>query len=219
LRSTLTTVYILGIEIQGEEETMAEFMVDTKGRQVPITMVSELDKLRDQTVRNIVVKALQESRRLQEFKGQIREDIMSFLDLSSEQYGKSFGGRKGNVTLTSYDGSLKVLLAVNEILAFDERLQIAKEIIDGCIARWSEGARDEIRALINDTFAVDKAGNINRGRILGLRRLAIEDPDWKRAMTAISDAIQVAGSKEYIRIYTRDESGEYKQVQLDVAAL
>jgi hypothetical protein len=29
----------------------------------------------------------------------------------------------------------------------------------------------------------------------------------------------VSGSKEYLRVYTREENGEYRQVPLDVAAL
>jgi hypothetical protein len=38
-------------------------------------------------------------------------------------------------------------------------------------------------------------------------------------MQAITDSIQVAGSKEYLRIYERTNEGEYRQVPLDVAAL
>ncbi|MDR1858862.1 MAG: DUF3164 family protein, partial [Treponema sp.] len=82
-----------------------------------------------------------------------------------------------------------------------------------------EGSRNEIKALVNSAFYVDKAGNINTARILGLRRLDISDPEWKRAMEAITESIQVSGSKEYLRVYTRADNGEYQQVPLDVAAL
>ena len=37
---------------------------------------------------------------------------------------------KGNVTLTSYDGKYKIQRAIAEYLHFDERLQVAKELID-----------------------------------------------------------------------------------------
>jgi hypothetical protein len=196
-----------------------EFMTDSRGSLVPVAMVSDLDKLRDQTVRGIAARALEMRDRLTAFKGEMRGDLLSYLALSSERYGKKYGGKKGNVTLMSYDGTLKLILAVNENIVFDERLQIAKSIIDECISRWSEGSRDEIRALVNDAFYVDKTGNINTTRILGLRRLNIQDAEWKRAMDAITDSIQVSGSKEYLRVYTREKDGEYKQVPLDVASL
>ena len=196
-----------------------EFMTNTQGHQVPIDMVAEIDKLRDQTVRNITNKALEMKKQLVAFKQELRGELYSYLDKSYKFYKKSYGGKKGNITLMSYDGSLKLMLAVNEHIVFDERLQIAKTIIDECINKWSKGSRSEIRALVNSAFYVDKAGNINTARILGLRRLDITDPDWKKAMEAITESIQVSGSKEYLRVYTREANGEYKQVPLDVAAL
>ena len=39
------------------------------------------------------------------------------------------------------------------------------------------------------------------GQVLALRRLNIEDKRWQRAMTAISDAIQITGSRSYLRVY------------------
>jgi hypothetical protein len=198
---------------------MEGFMTDSTGRLVPVDMVSDIDKLRDQTVRDIAARALETRNQLTAFKRKIREELTSFLSLSAEQYAKKYGGQKGNVTLTSYDGSLRLILAVSESIFFDERLQVAKGIIDDCITRWSEGSRDEIRALVADAFYVDKTGKINTGRILGLRRLNIQDPQWQQAMEAISDSIQIAGSKEYLRIYTRNKDGKYEQVPLDIAAL
>jgi len=195
------------------------YMTDSQGREVPLDMVKDIDKLRDQTVRAIAEKALGMRDRLAALKRELRDDLLSFLQLSSERFSKVYGGRKGNITLASYDGSLMLKLQVNEHIVFDERLQIAKSIVDGCINRWAQGSRSEIRALVNSAFYVDKAGNINTARILGLRRLEISDPEWAKAMEAITESIQVSGSKEYLRVYTRGENGEYRQVALDVAAL
>jgi hypothetical protein len=201
------------------DETMAGYMKDSQGRLVPVETISSIDKLRDQTVKDIVAKALETREKLAAIKKEIHEDLVSFLTLSAEQYGKKYGGRKGNVTLTSYDGSYRLILAVSESIFFDERLQVAKDIIDECIVRWSEGSRNEIRALVADAFYVDKTGKLNTSRILGLRRLAIQDSQWQEAMQAISDSIQFSGSKEHLRIYIRNEDGEYKQVPLNIAEL
>ena len=121
--------------------------------------------------------------------------------------------------MTTYDGKYRLVVAMNDQIAFDERLQVARELIGGCIEKWSEGSRNEIRILVQDAFQVDKAGKLNTARILGLRRLEITDPDWLKAMSAISDSIQVSGSKQYLRFYERNEQGEYVQIPLDVAAL
>jgi hypothetical protein len=74
-------------------------------------------------------------------------------------------------------------------------------------------------AIVNAAFATDKEGNISASRVLGLRRLDIQDATWKKAMDAIADSLQIVGSKSYIRVYERTENGEYRPISLDVASV
>jgi hypothetical protein len=194
-------------------------MTDSQGRQVPVELVKEIDKLRDQTVRRIADEAMKMKVILGDFKKRIREDIYAVVGLSAEQYGKTWGGKKGNITLTTYDGKYRLVVAMDDTITFDERLQIARQIISECLDQWSSDSRPEIKMLVNDAFQVDKAGKISTARVLGLRRLEIHDPDWQKAMTAITESIQISGSKQYLRFYERNEQGEYIQIPLDVAAL
>jgi hypothetical protein len=196
-----------------------EFMTDSQGRKVPVELISEIDKLRDQTVRRIADEAMKMKEVLGDFKKRIRDDIYAFVELSANQYGKAWGGKKGNITLTTYDGKHRLIVAMDDTIIFDERLQIARQIIGECLDKWSSDARPEIRMLVNDAFQVDKTGKISTGRVLGLRRLEIHDPDWQKAMQAITESIQISGTKQYLRFYERDANGEYKQIPLDVAAL
>lgn len=193
------------------------FWLNSKGGFDPESMIRPVDKERDALVLDIVGKARVASQELVKLKSGFFADIAAFVQLSAEEYGVKIGGDKGNVTLTSYDGRYKVIRAIQESLVFDERLQAAKALIEACLQRWSAGAQPEVQVLINDAFQVDQAGNINTGRVLGLRRLPITDPEWQRAMTAIGEAVQVSGSKSYIRIYERDANGEYKSISLDLA--
>ena len=156
---------------------------------------------------------------LRAFKGEIWNDVKTFLSLSSEQHGIKMGGERGNITLTSFDGKHQVKIAVNDTISFNEKLQVAKHLIDNCIKRWSQGSRPEIKVLVDDAFQVDKQGNISTTRVLGLRRLNIADPEWKAAMDAITESISVIDSKTYMRFYERTEQGQYVQIPLDVAAL
>lgn len=197
---------------------MDGYMKDAQGRMVPMDMVKPIDKARDEIVREIVGKSLGLAERIREFKNGAIGDVRSFIDLSAEQYGVMIGGRKGNVTLNSFDGEYRILLAIADYISFDERLQAAKALIDECFKEWTEGARSEVKVIIDDAFAVDKTGKINTGRVLGLRRLKISDPKWLRAMEALSDSITIGATKEYIRIYRRNDKGEYALVNLDIAS-
>ena len=198
----------------------AGYWRDGEGRLIPENMVKPIDRARDDLVRELVGKAKAASAVLADFKAKAFGDIGAFVEMSGEQYGVKLGGVKGNVTLLSFDGRFKIVRQIQEHLVFDERLQAAKQLIDECIQTWTEGSSDEIKALINDAFQVNKEGKINTARVLGLKRLNINDEKWLRAMQAIADSVQVAGSKPYIRIYERvGDTDQYQPISLDVAAV
>ena len=192
---------------------------DHQGRLVAEDQIKPIDQARDDLVKEIVHKARAVCRELSVFKAETFDDIEAFVQLSAEQYGVRLGGVKGNVQLQSFDGRYKVLRAVQESISFDERLLAAKALIDECLTEWTEHARSEVRTLVNDAFRVDQAGNIRTAQVLGLRRLDIKDERWLLAMTAIGEAIQVIGSKSYVRIYERDDRGQYHAISLDLAGV
>ncbi|MTD32542.1 DUF3164 family protein [Paludibacterium denitrificans] len=193
---------------------------DAKGRLIPVETIKPIDIARDELVSEIVKKAVEVKAHLATFKATAFADIQAFIELSGERYGAKVGGAKGNVSLTTFDGRYQIKRAVSDTLTFDEGLQAAKALIDECVHEWTEGARSEIRALINDAFNVDKEGKISTGRILGLRRLEIQDEKWQRAMTALSDSVRVQCSKSYIRVYERvGEADQYQPIPLDIAGV
>ena len=197
-----------------------QFMTDAQGRQVPVSMIKKFDLKRNDLVCSIMERAFAERERLAEFKQQVWEEIQSFVDESAKDSGaKKLGGKKGNITLTSFDGRYKLIVAVNDGILFNEKLQIAKQLIDECIGKWSKNARPELKVLVDDAFNVGKNGLVSTGKVLGLRRLNITDATWRRAMDAITESIQVVSSKTYMRFYERQENESYKQIPLDVASL
>ena len=195
------------------------FRQDAQGRLIPEAHIKAIDLARDELVLEIVQKAKALNTAIADFKMGTFGDIAAFVQLSAEHYRVRLGGKKGNVQLLSFDGRYKVLRAIQETISFDERLQAAKVLIDECLTEWTEGARSELRALVNDAFRVDQAGNIRTGQVLQLRRLSIEDPRWQQAMSAIAEAVQVVGSKSYVRVYERDADGQYRPIALDIAGV
>jgi hypothetical protein len=197
----------------------AGYRQDAQGRLVPESTIKQIDLDRDALVTAILAQAQERSGELAAFRAAVLDQVDRFVAASAERYKVKLGGKKGNLTLVSFDGRFKVIVAQSETLVFDERLLAAKELIDQCIRGWSEGASTELLALVNDAFRVDQAGKLSSGRILGLRRLDIQDKKWKKAMEAISESVQVASSKRYIRFYVRlEDSEEYAPVSLDVAS-
>ena len=205
-----------------KESTQSEipfgYVKDAKGRFVPESMYKPIDKARDALVIELTGLAKDVNKTLGDFKARVFADAISFIELSAEQYGAKLGGEKGNVTLTTFDGRLKMQVRNAENITFDERLQAAKALIDECIEEWSKTSSPEIKVLVQDAFQTDKEGKLRTGNILGLRRLNITDERWQRAMTAIGESIQVIGSKRYVTFHERiGDSDKYAPISLDIA--
>jgi len=198
----------------------AGYRQDTMGRLVRESMVKEIDKLRDDLVCDLARRARDTSGALLAFKTRAFEEIESFVELSAAEYDQTYGGTKGNINLVSYDGRYKIQRAVSDHFEFDERLQVAKELIDACISDWTDESRPEVQMLINDAFQVDKKGNVSTKRIMSLRKFNIEDERWTKAMAAINDSLTVVGSRVYLRVYERIEgTDQWKQIPLDLASV
>ncbi|MBF0888076.1 DUF3164 family protein [Gluconobacter cadivus] len=195
-----------------------DYMTDSAGRLVPRANVKPEDLLQDELVRKLFERARTIRETMRQFREDADSDIRAFLDLLADQYGAKKGGAKGNLTLSTYDGCERVTIAISDTITFGPELQIAKELVDSCLTRWTEGGNANIRAVVTDAFDVGKEGKLNVSKILGLRRLSIDDEEWKRAMQAITDAVKVNASRSYIRFHERaSPDSAFIQVPLDIA--
>lgn len=205
---------------EAQTDTPRGYWTDAKGSLVPVTKIKNIDKDRTHIVTSLAEEAKAVSASLLAFKLTAMDGVNAFIERSLAEYEVAHGGKKGNVTLITFDGRYKITRTMQDALVFDERLQAAKALIDECAKAWSKGSNDNIKVLINHAFQVDKAGTVNTGRILNLRSLKITDPKWLSAMQAISDSMTVASTKAYIRFYELDAaSGEFTPISLDVANL
>lgn len=202
-----------------DESIPKGYWKDAAGALIPVDKIKPIDKDRHALVTLIADQSRQLSAAIRSYKAAQFAAIEEFLERSASSYDAKLGGKKGNLTLTTFDGKYKVIRAVSENLVFDERLQVAKSLIDECVHLWAKGANRNIQALVNHAFQVDTEGRVSTARVLSLRRLEIADEKWGQAMKAIADSMKVASSKTYIRVYERnDDSGEYIAIPLDVSA-
>lgn len=182
------------------------YLEDAKGRLVPQDQISPLEIEEDALVRHVYEMFKAQHELLTVLKLKTFSGVQALVDLADEQYGAKIGGKKGNLTLYSFDGRIKLTRKNADDIAFGIELQAAKALIDECLHEWTEGGPEEIKALITDAFRVDKEGKISTGKVLGLRRHKFKHPKWRRAMEAISDAVKVVAQKSYVQVFVRASS-------------
>ena len=196
---------------------LSQYRQDARGNLVSVDNIKPIDWARDDFIREAFAKVLPLREQMKELKAQQMADANAFIDLSVEQYGAK-RSVKGNITLTSFDGKLRIAIAQADVLHFDERLQAAKALIDECLNEWTQDSRAELKTFVLQAFDVSQEGKINVRKVLDLRKLDIADEKWQRAMKAIADSLHTQATREYIRYYQRnEETGEYEHLALDFA--
>ncbi|MBI1262976.1 MAG: DUF3164 family protein [Rhizobiales bacterium] len=196
------------------------YMRDGRGALMPIERVKPIDKARDELVREYFEKAVALSELMKAFKREAFADIEAFVALSAERYDVQLGGKKGNVTLLSFDGRFKITRSVQPITRIDEGIQAAKALIDECILEWSKESDASLVQLVNQAFQVDREGNFSVGRLMTLRKSNIDEPKWTRAMEAIADSITEYSTASYVRFHVRiGDTDQWRAVPLDIAKL
>ena len=194
---------------------LSQYREDARGALVPVSAIRPIDLMRDDLVNELFAAIEPKAQAYAESKQKGIETVRTFVDVSAAEFDVK-PRKKGNVTLTSLDGKRRVLVAMQDVLTFDERLHAAKALIDQCLEEYSIGANANLKVIVQQAFDVNKEGNISTSKVLALRSYNIQDEKWQRAMRALTDSLTVHVSREYIRLYRRDEaSGEYVRVDAD----
>lgn len=194
--------------------------IDATGNPVPPKYIDAVDKRRDALIEKDFRLALQAQKKLETFKATVSSDIAKYLAWLGETNGEEALNPGGNYMLTGFSGDKRIHIKVNQVIEFDERLQVAKVKIDHCLERWAEGGNENLKVIIFDAFKVDQKGRVDTRRILSLRKLKIRDRDWRAAMDLITEAVMVTGSRSYLLFQERlGATDEWRTLRLDLAGV
>ena len=172
----------------------------------------------------IVTKAFNIAFRLQEKmkadKARIEKLIKGYLIRVAKDAKIKEDAITGNLNLSDYANLVTIDINTNDIVKFDENLNVAKALIDKCLNKWTKDSKSEIKAIVQNAFSVDKKGRFNRNAILGLRDIKISDPDWVKAMDYINDSLRIEGTRTYMQFMVRDGlKGKFKRINLNFSNL
>lgn len=196
------------------------YYTNSMGKLVPEELVRPIDQARDELVNDIAEKITALRLSIVDAKLACMEDIDRFVKVAAAQYGVKLGGeKKGNLALTSYDGSIRISVAMSERIGFTEEIWAAKAILDELIADATKDTKPFVRELVSRAFRV-KQGTLDAKEILRLRSYEVHDePQWDRAMEIIDKARRIKSTQPCFRIHFRDASGKYQMLNLDFSTV
>ena len=192
------------------EDVPEGYRRNTHGRLVPDEMIQDHERRRDDLVRYLHRRGDAARQAVAHLRRDAIEMTFDQIRYLVEMYGGAadWQAPSGNVSLTSYDGALRVCIEQADRITLDERVHVARELFDRVLTRWSEGAPQELKLLVREAFALDRTGSLNVRKLIDISRYKSEDVDWQAGCRAIHDAITTSRTKWYVRLYRRHEDGK-----------
>lgn len=113
---------------------------DANGALIPVSKIKDIDKDRHRTVTDLCQAAIKQNSELARFKAAAMAEVTDFIQRSLAEYDVKHGGKKGNVTLISFDGRFKVIRQMQEIQACrrDALTWVDRRAIGEAIARIAQ---------------------------------------------------------------------------------
>ncbi len=195
--------------------------IDARGVRYPPELIPEIDQMRDAMVERVHALAKQMENALLEAKLTMINEVQTYL-FARAKSGKVKEDWKGNVTLDSFDGSMRVTRSMDDVIGFSEQLQMVKTLIDEWIGKRMDGIDPSLAKVITMAFNVDKRGRVNTAMIMRLLHLDIDDSLWKKAMKLLRECINVTCTRQYLAVYERivtDTGEEMRLVQMNFSKI
>ena len=187
------------------------------GQTIPAGYVPAIDKEREKIVLKSIERAEKLHERLKEFKEELFGEADAFFD-NLMAVNKVKAESKGNYSLTSFDKTLKIEVSVQDRIEFDDQIQVAHAKIKEYLTEITKDANIDIQTIVNAAFQTSK-GKMDVKRVLGLFELRITHTKWIEAMELIKGSISRNGSKRYLKLWKKDEIGEYKGIELNFSSI
>lgn len=191
--------------------------IDPRGRAIPAEYVKEQDQRRDAMVEKVHAIAKKLEQAIASARLEITQEVDLYLEWLAKE-NKVKEGWKGNITLDSFDGSLRVVRNMDDQVGFSESLHLVKTHVDLWLKEQMEGANPALVKVVSSAFNVDKKGKVNTAMILRLLTLDITDAKWRKAMQILRDSIQVTATRQYLSFaekVTTEEGETWRPVVLN----
>lgn len=200
------------------QKNTSKTWLDHRGNEVPRDYVPKFDRYNEIQVAKIFSGAVKLNEQIVRFKDMAYDIADALYAEMLREANIEPTSRKGNYTLTSFDKSVRIEVNINELIEFDENINLAQIKLREFIEKKTKGVDIDIVALINNAFTTRK-GRLDKARIFGLFSLNIQDPIWNEAMELIRKSINRNMTVRYMEIAEKDENGRYNPIRLNFATV
>ena len=194
--------------------------IDEQGIKVPVDYISLGNRLKERHAGTILTEAKRINERLNDFKENVNKLCHEVFIKMMQEY-KVNPASKGNYTWFSFDRSVKIVVAINERIDFDDlAITACKDKLDEFLNETLDSKMAFVKELVADAFSTSR-GKLDAKKVMSLLkyRTKITAPLFQEALNLIESSITKPSSKTYFRVFERAKDGSYNLIDLNFSSI
>lgn len=206
---------------KSKKARVPETIRDAQGNEINVKLLQPHLVEKERVVRKVVRMANELSAMIEQYQTRMLEQVLNYLNGVADNYGEAW---KGNAVLRTLDESQEVELSYAQLVTYDEKLQIAGEVIRGWIDGKLKKVKDEgvrnileqVSSIAKDALSIESGKRPDRKKIVKLKKFEFTgEPEWEKAMQLISESERLTGTKKYMQFRTKDEQGKVIPIKVN----
>ncbi|MEI6061730.1 MAG: DUF3164 family protein [Bacteroidota bacterium] len=197
-----------------------QYWLDESGNQIPFNRLTHLEVKQEADIARLIKEAALINGRLKAFKAHIATVCNNLVrEFMLTKKVDSIG--KGNVTLYNFDRSIKIQLDINDRIEFDDlTMKACKEKFDEFLNANIDEKQDFVKEMVNNAFSTSR-GKLDSKKVMSLLKFEtrIKDTTFQDALTLLKESIRRPDSKSYYRVWVKDESGAFQNIDLNFSSI
>lgn len=186
---------------------------------VPYNRTTQFERACEKTTTNLARQAYTLHEKLKDFKNKVQDEARELYEMFLKENNSEPG--KGNKVFYNFDRSVKFEANVNESISFDENtIGLAQKKMQDVLLNGSDGLDEAQKTYFLAAFETS-SGKLDVKKVMSIRRHArrLKDARFDEVADLIDKAIRRTSSKIYFRVWVKDDSGMYQDINLQFSNL
>lgn len=198
---------------------------NASGDLVPFNFVPQSDKKKEVLSAKMYKAALLAEATLKSFHQQLSSAFDTVSDLIKEEYQLKYKKQKkqgkGSITWFNFDRSIKIEADMNEIVKWDNALMTeALALLNSYLSKNLTEANALLAGLVQSAFA-NSRGMIDNAKVFQILKYQdkIKNKDFQKSCELMKSAQSIDKTKLYMRIWEKQEDGQYRNINLNFSSI
>lgn len=197
-----------------------QYWIDEAGNRIPRNRLTAREVDNEVKITKLLKGAQGINKRLADYKKEIYQLTSGMVKSFMDEKGLSSMG-KGNVTLYNFDRTVKIEVSISDRIEFDDlTIKACKEKFDQFLNNSIDEKQDYIKEMVTDAFTT-RRGQLDSKKVMSLMRweTKVKDVLFQEALKLLRESIRRPDSRTYYRVWLKDETGEFQNIDLNFSSI